>query len=862
MAALRAPGERRRRTRTARGWIAGLLSIALAIGGVVGGIAPAASAAGDYLQIDKSVDKPAPLPGDTFTYSVKVTCSEQDCLDTALTDVFPAELAGFTVEDVRFTPETTPHAAVWTDSGDSTPPTVLGAATGVTVRLQETTSSPVGTGLTAGSTFTMLVSLTVPDDYPAGASGDIVNTATATSTTANTVDGSATINIDVPVSVGVDVTKSWTPAAQTFAPGAASTISLGVGNDSNVAVDSLVIQEPKAAASGAAALDPSNPFTITDFTGFQNASIPASCTSVQVDAYVFDGSTWVWRTGPPSAQLSLPDGVTAAQVGGIRVTCTGDIPPGDSVSFDLGLAQRATARDTGADLSAAVHRVDNVATGSATAGEQSDSADAKASYTVSPSTPTVSTQKDIAPGQITAGQSATASLSATNGPVAVRELRIADLDFFTDDVTFGGFTAAPIWPAGASGTSVVYHLAAGGTSTVTFMDGAVPGAPSGAITGFEIVYSGDLIDGDATSAAQFAIATSEEATAGAPSVTLTNEVVSTVTAPNELTARDTADDTLTIIDPAVAVTIDKTVRPGTPVAPGDSVIASLQTRATATGDGAVVNDIVVEDAWNGSATGFWNAFSLAAIAPTQVPAGADLTIQVRDGDGAWVTLAVAPAQAQTWVYQLDAAGTSAALAALTPPLAADDVEGIRFAFHADAGFPADTTVTPNIVFDTQADLRTGGASTPGPDRPTSYTNAATAAVTGESDGGRTLTDDDRDTAPGTIETERTPPGVGPSIQKDWTKQTLSSQSSEQADTTLQWRVTPGFSPVTISDPGSDEGTPKNTIFDAFDLRGVRAIAPSSEPYSNGWYLKYDTVTAVGCTTTAPGTPCRPRTARG
>ncbi|WP_448255572.1 hypothetical protein [Microbacterium aurum] len=44
--------------------MAGLTAVLLAVGGVVGGVAPAAVAAGDYLQIDKSVDKPLPLPGD------------------------------------------------------------------------------------------------------------------------------------------------------------------------------------------------------------------------------------------------------------------------------------------------------------------------------------------------------------------------------------------------------------------------------------------------------------------------------------------------------------------------------------------------------------------------------------------------------------------------------------------------------------------------------------------------------------------------------------------------------------------------------------------------------------------------------
>ena len=822
--------------------LAGLMVVLLAIGGVVGTVAPAAVAAagpGDYLQIDKSVDKPTPQPGETFTYTVKVTCSEQDCLDTQLTDAFPAGLVGFDIEAVRFTPDTTPYTATWT-GGSATPPAKVAADTKVTVDLTETTDTPVGVGMSAGTTFSMLVSLRVPDDYPAGESGDIVNTAAVTATNANPVDSSATINIDVPENIGVDDLKTWTPARQSFEPGAHSDIALKISNASNVNVDQLVIQEPKAATEGAATLDASNPFTITDFTGFEAVAVPASCTTVQVDAYVFDGTAWTWTAGVPSATLTLPDGVTNAQVGGIRLTCDGTIAPGDEVRFDLGLAQRATQRDTGADLSKAEHRVDNVATGTATAHGRSATKDATANYTVTPSMPTVQTTKNIEPGQITAGQKAAATLSATNGDVPVAELRIADLDFFTADIAFGGFTAAPVWPAGASSATVVYHLAAGGTQDVAFADGAVPAAPSAPISGFEIVYTGTLIQADAPASAVFEIDTTENATGGAPSLTLTNRVTSTVTAPNGLTADATDSDTLVIIDPSVSVTIDKTVRPGAPVGPGDRVIASLQTTADATGDGALIHDIVVEDAWDGSQNAFWNAFDLTAIAPTQVPATADLTVEVKRPDGTWVTLAVAPAQAQAFVFEMDAAQVAAALALLAP----SDVEGVRFTFHSDAGFSDTTNVTPNLVFEAQSERRSGGATTPGPDRPTTYTNTAVATVDGVSDGGKPLTDDARDTAPGTIQTDDNPPGPGPDIQKRWNRDFVNAQSGQQADTTLGWHVSSGYAPVTITDPATDAANPKATVFDAFDLVAVRPIAASSDPYSNGWYLKYDTVTAV------------------
>ncbi|HYP73416.1 MAG TPA: hypothetical protein VEP72_04950, partial [Microbacterium sp.] len=73
---------------------------------------------------------------------------------------------------------------------------------------------------------------------------------------------------------------------------------------------------------------------------------------------------------------------------------------------------------------------------------------------------------------------------------------------------------------------------------------------------------------------------------------------------------------------------------------------------------------------------------------------------------------------------------------------------------------------------------------------------------------------------------------------------LDAQSGQRADTNLRWRVAAGFSPVTITDAATGAGTPAATVFNAFDLKGVRPIVASSDPYANGWYLKYDTVTAV------------------
>ncbi|NEC92962.1 DUF11 domain-containing protein, partial [Streptomyces sp. SID12501] len=48
--------------------------------------APAAAADPQYLGITKSVDRTELAPGDTYTYSVQVACSEASCLDAVLTD--------------------------------------------------------------------------------------------------------------------------------------------------------------------------------------------------------------------------------------------------------------------------------------------------------------------------------------------------------------------------------------------------------------------------------------------------------------------------------------------------------------------------------------------------------------------------------------------------------------------------------------------------------------------------------------------------------------------------------------------------------------------------------------------------------
>ena len=311
-----------------------LLAGLLVLLGAPFSVAPAAAAEGDpeFLQVTKAVDTPQPKPGEVFSYTITVSCSESDCLDARLTDLLPAGLVGFPIQNVSYSPAAgvLAHTVTWAPGGTATTPAAVEANTGLTVDFQQVTDAPTGIGLSAGADFTVTISLKVPDDYPPGLSDEIINRADATATNAQPVFDTASIRIDSPVVIDVAVNKSWQPGTQAFEPGAASTIGLDARNTSNVPVEALSLQEPKAAPDGATTLDASNPFLLTDFTGFGAVALPAGCTTVQVDAYTEFGGSWSWTPGAPQAPpaLVLPSGVDNADVGGIRVTCADAVETG------------------------------------------------------------------------------------------------------------------------------------------------------------------------------------------------------------------------------------------------------------------------------------------------------------------------------------------------------------------------------------------------------------------------------------------------------------------------------------------------------------------------------------------------------
>jgi hypothetical protein len=821
-----------RRLRRRRRWAAAVAAIVatVLVAPLAVGTAVAAEGDPEYLEVSKRVDNDELVAGSVFTYTIGVTCSEQACVDAELTDALPAELEGFAINAVNAT-TAVPREVTWTEGEQPIEqPAVVGPATAVRVAFTEP--------MPAGATFTLTLTLQVPEEI-APRDETIVNTARTTATNSAPDEASAPVHLSVPVELAVDLAKAWEPAQRSFEVGAASTVSLTARNTSNTTLDTLVVTEPQGIEDGAAALGADNPFSITDLTALET-DLPQGATSVQVDAFVLDGGAWTWRTGTPGPTAVLPDGVDPADVGGLRLTYAGAIAPGASASAALALAQRATDRAAEpADLSSERHEVHNVAEAAGTvAGQDTVTDTAAATHVVVPANVAVDVVKDLAPTRISAGEPATATISATStSDVPVSTLTVTDRGYFTDGIGLGGFRSLT-WPAGATGAKIVYDLP-DTTRTETLEPGQAPSdVPAGA-TGFVLTFTGSIAAGAGTTVV-LDVATTEDAGGDAAQRTTTNTASGEVVAPNGQRGTDDASDTLQVVTPSLTATLDKTVRPSAAVEPGARVVSELRSRVVGTSEYTVSKQVVVEDRWDTTAGTFWDAFDLGGVASTQVPAGAALRIEAFGPDGAVVTLADRPAQSDPSLVALTAAQVEDAL---PDGVARTDLTGIRFALTNEAGFPVDQTFTPYVVGQARGTLRTGGPVTAQPETPVGFRNTATVEAAGETRGGTPLEDDATDTATATvIRYDATGDGVG--IEKEWSSADVPAQSGHLRSTDLDWRVRDGFETVTVLDHGGNPAGVEDTVFDAFDLVRIEPVGASSTPFSNGWFLRYDSVAAV------------------
>jgi len=829
------PLRGRSRTRALFSVVAGALVALLALPVAT---APAVAAYPEYLALTKTVDRSELAPGDTYTYRVQVACSEQSCLDAELVDGL-GEHVGHELLRVELLPSAPAltFATTWTSGGRHGPdaPTVVAADTTLRVAFTQRTVSPDGTGMQSGQTFTAELTLRVPAGLPPRTDVVLANTATVTASNSAPATGAAEVHVVVPVTVDVAPTKTWTPDDVAYDPGAASTVRIGATNLANVDARRLVLQEPAVAPDGAAALDGANPFALVDLVSLTAVSVPTQCTSLGLDAYVRVDDVWRWVAGPGG--LVLPASHGPADVAGVRVTCADVVPVGAALQLDLGVAQRAAHRVTGADLSRESHRVVNTVGATVEVdGVPPVSRDADAPYRVNPARLGTEVDKSFTPARVSAGETSRLGLVARQtSQVPVRELRVADLGFFGPRAGFGGFDGAPSWPTGAQAAAVVYHLSDGSTQEVPFASGSVPAAPAPVagehVTGLELVFTG-VVAPSAEPARASLVVTTPDATTGTTQP-LENTVTSRVTAPNGHTADASATARLTVVPASVDVTLTKTVRPGSELRPGDRAVVGLQARLAVSSSYVTADRLVITDAWDGGAEGFWDAFDLTEVAPTQVPAGAAVTVRLQTAPGTWHDVSVQPAQPTAWLLALDGGALAAGLGAAV----LGDVTGVQVVLTAADGFEENTTVTPYLVTTARGTLRSGGALPAGE---TTRRNAAVADASGVTDGGTRVTDSAGRTADAGV--RPVPPGTGAvEVDKSWTVGTVAAQTGQERTTRLTWRTDAGASSVAITDPGTP-GAP--TVFDAFDLVRVAPVPFSTTPYANGWYLRYDTVTDV------------------
>ena len=826
--------------------ISALLTVAVA--GVVIAV-PAAAGPGDppYLTVVKTVTNATPDPGEPFTFEVQVNCSEQSCLDATLVDEFPAELEGFEVRSVLFTPSETviPRDVTWTVDGvdTSTPPTVLTADTSFTVDFTGAVTAPSGTGLQFGRTFTAQIELVPPANLAPGTYAG-TNWAYTEATNSSPDEASAAVTVEVAQELGVTVNKVWDPAERVFQAGAPSTISLSATNASNIDVTSLSLQEPATAPDGAADLDASNPFTMMDLVGLSSITAPDGATEMRLDVYAAVGSSWNWVLGAPTpvtSTPSLPAGVNNADVAGVRITYTGAAIEHDGeMSFDLNLVQRAKDRDFEADLSLTAHQVDNTAIATVAApGLAPVSATASASHRITPPNVAVSATKNFTPDRIAAGDETTMQLTATNqSDVGVRLLTIEERNFFTPEIEFDGFGAPFTWPTGATHANITYYMRDTVPQLETVVAPALPSGPPGPIRGFDIefVASPGAISPGASAVITVDIDTSEDATATVARVDVPNTVDVGIQATNGVTATASAADTLTLIRPSIETVMDKRVAPSGAVSPGDRVVVSLASRVTATSNYVTVKDIVIEDAWAGDNT-FWDAFNLNTIAPTQVPANTALTIEWRDSAGVWRDLATYAEQTLPHVIALDAGDVTSALSASGHQR--EDVVGLRFHLTSSVGMAQDVTVTPYFTATARAILRSGDPVTTQPGDVVVLSNTAVVTGSGDTPEGTPISGTGDGTAPSNVTSSR--PDVG--IAKDWNQPNVAAQSGQLRQTALEWAVAAGYDTVAITDTG-DGAALTASVYDAFDLERIAPINANSTPFTQGWYLKYDTVDRI------------------
>ena len=875
--------------------LAGGLAAAL-LGGVLvtnGAALPAAAAEDASILISKKVNDKKEVrdlrPGDSVTYRVEFIANDEDADGPAIVvDTLPTAFAGWNISGLIATFDNS-RTGVTLDvpgitSGASPASPVSGTlpanptiTVGVALPVQAGVGNVDGLGLPTGATGVLEYTLTIPSDLAPSdpvLRTDLTNTATFTAKAGAkplSTSSSAVIEIDNPISINVTPSKSWSPASQAFQPGAASTVTIGATQSSNVNASAVRLQDPAdlaLAPEGAIVLPAGNPFNFVDFAGFTAPTDPttnliAGADTATVEVYRFAGGTWNWVTWDAS--------IANDKIAGVRTAYTSDdvaITPGATVSQGFKVAQRATNRTSNETIATGWSATNTVRATVEAPDQDPVSKETSAEFVVGPQKIDVDAQKRffaLPSGAettnltgVTAGDTVGVVLRAIN-PEAPASTTLDTLsivepgadshaEYLGSNLQFAGFDnsdPSKIWPLGATGAKVTWMHAGGPTVNTVSAGQPLPAAPTGTtITGFKIDFEG-AIEPNTAAEVKYLIKTSVSDAFVAPGKTvgpMLNNIKVTGTKQGHDDVSENAHANLTLVAPKIEVKIDKRVGPGT-VMPGQNVVVQLDTEAKADGGRTKPTEILVEDAWSGAGT-FWDAFDAKQILPpisrpmnNESPATqADLKIYVRDASGTWVTTPFAVNPAENDPLNLPAGTT-----------------GLRFVYTNEAGLSQTTSVKPNISFTARDTLRSDSSKQTGAEfsAPKQYENVATADSKGKLDDRvvtGTSTDKEKVGVRGTDNGTGPQPGNGGLwAAKAWADEVLTSQSGVVTSTVQSWAATEtGYDTVLLQDPASPTASGASTVFEAFNLTHVRPIRMSGSAGSGtiDAHLRWDIVTDV------------------
>ncbi len=816
-------------SRARRGW--SIAAVGAALLGIVGSLllaAPASAAPTSVFDITKSVDKALVLPGQTFTYTITVDCSPEDCPDARLVDHVPDEFDALTLNpqiDVTGGPST----SSW------------GGPDGRTLTVDFTTPlAGGGVGLESGSGYSVQYSMTVP----AGLSPDwqynnvpVTNTASVSSPNAPDNSADRDVTVQIPYTVATTTSATWTPPTTQFKVGEASQLVVTTRNTSNALATSLTLLLPTTATATTPA---TNLFETVNFASFGSVVFPQGADRIQVDAWV----AGAWVTGTAAASAALPAGVDPTTLTGLRIIFTSSTGStltagGTAGSVAVNLAQRGTLRTAGTSLVSGATTTATVTGTVLVPGQPTASAAASDTYVVGGLDSKVTGTTSFAPNRIPAGTGSVVTITGqntSNGPLSTLTISEPSTGtMFSDKVTFDGFrTAGSAMPSGATGGTVTWFVNSGtvpAPSTFTTIGGlpATPTVdPGQRITGFAVEFAGAIATG-ATARLAYRLAVSGDFVGGAGTATITDRPQ--IDGVNDAGAATPAHPTATlqVLDPSVAVTLDKTVAPSVPVpALGRELV---QLTATTVSDSGYVSprSITIVDVLGADPLDYWNAFDAVAINATPVSLGSTLRVSYTTDGTTWVEQAFVDATSSAQTYRAD----------LPSPAT---IVGLKFEFENATGYAQGTVVRPTISFVARATLRGTATPTATVGSDVTYTNVATVDAVGDIllDGVTTqVSDSDTDSATGTIKATTTGPG-GSLFSKTWQGSgTVNSQSGQTATARLSWGTEIiGYTSAVVQDPIAL--TPvADTIYQVFDLYQIPAITPAIDPL-----IAFDKVTGV------------------